>query len=179
MPDIIKQLEEGKKIQEEQGIDADSLRTKLETEEESTQPKKRGRKKKEKPVDSESDNNNEQLIKEDKNPEPKEEQPQKPVENPDFDFNNYYEKDQIIFYIKINKALGTKDFYSLKIRTIYPRLMVACEEGKAVQCIGYDSKDMIFTNRTTAKEEYDKIEITPRFALSKKTEKEEEDNGED
>ena len=34
MPDITQQLEEGKKIQEENGIDTDSLRTKISSEEE-------------------------------------------------------------------------------------------------------------------------------------------------
>ena len=50
MPDIIQQLEEGKKIQEENGIDTDSLRTKISSEEEKDKEKtksKRGRKKKE------------------------------------------------------------------------------------------------------------------------------------
>ena len=48
MPDIIQQLEEGKKIQEENGIDTDSLRTKISSEEEKDKEKtksKRGRKK--------------------------------------------------------------------------------------------------------------------------------------
>lgn len=187
MPDIIQQLEAGKKIQEEEGIDTVSLRTKIGSDEEEPQKekKKRGRKKKEQPVEQQKEPpvtedpfaQAEQLMKEAESEQPKETMP---VKHPEFDFNDYYEKGQVIFYIKVNRVLGTKDFYSLKIRTIYPNMIVACEEGKAVQCIGYDTKDMIFTSRTVARQEYDKIEIAPRFASSKlKLEEDETENEED
>lgn len=185
MANIIKQLEEGKRIQEEQGIDAASLRTKINSEEENEpvkEKKKRGRKKKEEHVEqqeqsSTTEKSSAQVEQATEESESKEEQ--KPVKHPEFDFNDYYEKGQVIFYIKVNRILGTKDFYSLKIRTIYPNMIVACEEGKAVQCIGYDTKDMIFTSRTIAKQEYDKIEIAPRFTPSKlKLEEDETENEE-
>jgi len=186
MPDIIQQLEAGKKMQEEEGIDAASLRTKIGSDEEEPQKekKKRGRKKKEEPVEQQEQPpvtdedpfaQAERMMKEN---ETKEEVP-KDVENPEFDFNDYYEKGQEIFYIKINKVLGTKDFYALKIRTIYPRMIVACEEGKAVQCIGYDTKDKIFTSRSIARQEYNKIEISPRFTPKLKLEEEVEEENEE
>lgn len=167
MSDIIEQLEAGKKIQEEEGIDIASLRTKVSSnEEEEIKEKPKNKKKKEqlkdknikedpfvqaeKIVNNSSDTNDNEIEK------PKNKKQEK---FPGFDFNNYYEKGQKIFYIRVHKKLGIKDFLELKIRTIYPKMMVACEEKRATVCIGPDTKDLIFTDRRSATQAYDNIEI--------------------
>lgn len=167
MPDIIEQLEAGKKIQEEEGIDIASLRTKVNSgkEQEEEKPKsKHDKKKKEQLKDKNKKIEDpfaqaEQIINESSESNSKEEaKEEKPEKFPGFDFNNYYEKGQKIFYIRIHKNLGIKDFMELKIRTIYPKMMVACEEKRATVCIGADTKDLIFTDRKSATQAYDNIE---------------------
>ena len=180
MPDIIQQLEEGKKIQEENGIDTDSLRTKISSEEEKDKEKtksKRGRKKKEE-KDKEQKNKQQQkdesvpedpfaqaekIIneseKKDSDTNQQSNKEQKPEKYPGFDFNNFYEKGQKIFYIRVIEKLGIKEFLELKIRTIYPKMMVACEPKKATHCIGPETQDMIFTDRYSAVEAYNSIKI--------------------
>lgn len=155
MPDIIKQLEAGKKLQEEEGIDVDSLRTKLNSEEESTEkPKsKRGRKKKEKSEEKQSSEDPfaqaEQLLNDEK--PVKQEQEYKHHSNaPEgFDFNNFYEVGQTVYYVKINEAFEEKVTYELKIRTIYPEMFVGVIKntylkGRA-QCVYYGDIDNIFS----------------------------------
>lgn len=175
MPDIIEQLEAGKKLQEEEGIDANSLRTKVNSSEEETTKKPKQKKKKrqeektEKGTEELSDPfeqaeqimnpNNESIIKEDK-----------PEKYPGFDFNDYYEKGQKIFYVKILSKLGVKEFLELKIRTVYPKMIVACEEKKATVCIGPDTKDMIFTDKKSALETYDNVKITTYKDINPKDE---------
>lgn len=178
MPDIIQQLEEGKKIQEENGIDTDSLRTKISSEEEKDKKEtksKRGRKKKENKEQKDGQQQNDKLIPEDpfaqaekiiNESEKKDfdtnqqnDKEQKPEKYPGFDFNNFYEKGQKIFYIRVIEKLGIKEFLELKIRTIYPKTIVACEPKKATHCIGPESQDMIFTDRYSAVEVYNSIKI--------------------
>lgn len=161
MPDIIEQLEAGKKLQEEEGIDAESLRTKVNSSEEETVKKSKRKKKKQQKKKTEEltdpfeqaeqimNPNNELITKE-----------EKPEKYPGFDFNNYYEKGQKIFYIRILRKLGVKEFLELKIRTVYPKMIVACEEKKATVCIGPDTKDMIFVDKKLALETYDNVEVT-------------------
>ena len=167
MSDIIEQLEAGKKIQEEEGIDIASLRTKVSSnEEKEIKEKPKNKKKKEqlkdknikedpfiqaeKIVNDSFDTNDNEIEK------PKDKKQEK---FPGFDFNNYYEKGQKIFYIRVRKKLGIKDFLELKIRTIYPKMIVGCEEKRATVCIGPDTKDLIFTDRRSATQAYDNIEI--------------------
>lgn len=170
MSDIIKQLEAGKKIQEEQGIDIDSLRTKIGlSEEEKTEKPKRGKRRKLQLLEDSAkeeiledpfkqaeqlmkENNNSEKTKEDKKEE-------KPEQYPGFDFNDYYEKGQKIFYIRLIEKLGIKEFLELKIRTIYPKMIIACEEKRHTHCIGPYAKDLIFTDRNVGIEVYNSIDI--------------------
>ena len=166
MPDIIEQLEIGKKIQEEEGIDVDSLRTKISSsEEENTEKPKQKRKKKEqqeKSIEEEKSEDPfeqaEQIMNQSKKSENQPEE-QKPEKYPGFDFNDYYEVGQKIFFIRVHESLGIKEFKELKIRTIYPKMIIGCEEKKSTQCIGPDSRDMIFTDRKLAVEAYDNMKI--------------------
>lgn len=189
MPDIIEQLEEGKKLQEENGIDVESLRTKVSSDEEDSieKPKKRSRKKKldskeEKETKEQSSEDpfaqaekilNESETKEDKKSDEsndKQQENTKPEKYPGFDFNNYYKKGQKIYYVRVCERLGIKELMELKIRTIYPKMIVACEDKKATQCIGPDTQDMIYTDRYSAVEAYNNIKITAYKDTSVKNE---------
>lgn len=171
MPDIIEQLEAGKKIQEEQGIDAESLRTKVCSTEEDTEEKpktKRGRKKKEQPKE-EQDNTQEntpedpfeqaeQIMGQKK----KEEKPineSKSEKFPGFNFHDYYQKGQKVFFVRVHEELGIKEFLELTLRTIYPKTIIGSKEKGCCYCIGPESKDMIFTERKNAVKCYDSINI--------------------
>jgi hypothetical protein len=79
---------------------------------------------------------------------------------PDFDFRDYYAKGQIIYYIHIlGGGINTKELKRLKIRTIYPRMMVCDEEKSCCQCIGYDCKDYIFNTAKEAEPTYKSINL--------------------
>lgn len=80
--------------------------------------------------------------------------------DPDFDFRNYYEKGQTIYFIHIlGGGINTKDLKKLKIRTIYPRMMVCDEEKACCQCIGYNQKDYIFNTAKEADPVYKSIKL--------------------
>ena len=151
MPDIIEQLEEGRKIQKEKGINVDSLLTKINNKDEK-QNKDIENIEKLDNINIEQDTLKQNTIID-----------YGQEKYPNFDFSNFYEIGQTIFFIRINKINGTKEFMELKIRTIYPKLLIGYEKGRATQCIGSDSKDLIFTKREDALKAYNKIVIIPRF----------------
>ena len=92
----------------------------------------------------------------------------KGLENPDFDFRNFYEKGQIIYYIQIlNMGINTKELKKLKIRTIYPRMIVCSEEKACCQCIDYNEKDLIFNTQRDADAVYKTINLTDEKELEK------------
>ena len=92
----------------------------------------------------------------------------KGLENPDFDFRNFYEKGQIIYYIQIlNMGINTKELKKLKIRTIYPRMIVCSEEKACCQCIDYNEKDLIFDTQRDADAVYKTINLTDEKELEK------------
>ena len=92
----------------------------------------------------------------------------KGLENPDFDFRNFYEKGQIIYYIQIlNMGINTKELKKLKIRTIYPRMIVCSEEKACCQCVDYNEKDLIFDTQRDADAVYKTINLTDEKELEK------------
>ena len=92
----------------------------------------------------------------------------KNLENPDFDFRDYYEKGQTIYFISLlNGSIKTKEMMRLKVRTVYPRLIVALEEKSCCQCIGYESRSYIFTTTTEASEMYDTIDLEDEKEVEK------------
>ena len=173
MPDIIEQLEAGKKLQEDGEIDVNSLKTKINPEEELAEElkPKRKRKKKEQQTENKEPSTDledpfeqaEKIINE--SLEPKEESDtEKPKEKkkqkyPGFDFNDYYVVGQKIFYIRVLEKIGVKDLLELKIRTVYPDMIVACEKKGFARCIGPETQDMIFLDRHSAEKAFDNIAI--------------------
>ena len=92
----------------------------------------------------------------------------KGLENPDFDFRNFYEKGQTIYYIHILRGgINTKELKKLKIRTIYPRMMVCNEEKSCCQCIHYESRDLIFEKLKDADAVYQTINMVSEEELEK------------
>lgn len=90
------------------------------------------------------------------------------LENPDFDFRNFYEKGQIVYYIHILQGgINTKELKKLKIRTIYPRMMVCDEEKSCCQCIWYGAKDLVFDALKDANTVYKIINLADEKELEK------------
>lgn len=81
-------------------------------------------------------------------------------ENPDFDFRDFYVKGDEVYFVRINshKYYG-KSLKTIKIRTVYPRMMVGVENGKECVCIGYTEKDQIFSTLTDAKVFFDSVNL--------------------
>ena len=163
MPDIIEQLEAGKKIQEEEGIDTDSLRTKISSEDDEEKPKKRGRKKKEKTEEEQNIKEDpfeqvEKIMNETKK-EPEEIKDKKPEKYPGFNFHDYYTKGQKVFYVRVHEALGIKEILELKLRTIYDKMVVGSMEKGACQCIGPDSINVKAYKDVNVKEELGNVNL--------------------
>ena len=92
----------------------------------------------------------------------------KGLENPDFDFRTLYEKGQTIYFIHILRGgINTKELKKLKIRTIYPRMMVCNEEKACCQCIDYNERDLIFDTPRDADVVYKTINLADEKELEK------------
>lgn len=92
----------------------------------------------------------------------------KGLENPDFDFRTFYEKGQTIYFIHILRGgINTKELKKLKIRTIYPRMMICNEEKACCQCIGYNERDLIFDTPRDADVVYQTINLADEKELEK------------
>ena len=92
----------------------------------------------------------------------------KNLENPEFDFRNFYEKGQIIYYIHILRGgINTKELKKVKIRTIYPRMMICNEEKACCRCIGYNERDLIFDTPRDADVVYKTINLADEKELEK------------
>ena len=102
----------------------------------------------------------------------------KGLENPEFDFRNFYEKGQTIYYIHILRGgINTKELKKLKIRTIYPRMMICNEEKACCQCICYNEKDLIFYTPRDADVVYKSIDMISEEELEKAKSGKKNNNG--
>ena len=88
----------------------------------------------------------------------------KGLPDPDFDFRDYYEKGQTIFFVRVLEALGEKETKKLYLRTIYPRMLIGSEEKGCCQCIGYSERDRVFFNPKDASDYSKTINLTSKFA---------------
>ena len=86
-------------------------------------------------------------------------------EDPGFDFRTQYAKGQTIFYVYYSNFLMEKSIMQLKVRTIYPRMMVLTEEKGPCTCVSYKQRDLIFTNIIDAKTCYNNITLPRNDAL--------------
>lgn len=75
------------------------------------------------------------------------------------DFTKMYQKGQTVFFIRISRFLGCKEFLELKLRTVEPRFMVGCRQKECAQAIGPDAAGQVFTDRKEALEYYDSVVI--------------------
>ena len=161
---IIEQLEKGKELLESGEIDVESLKTKVESEDEKSEekPKRKRRTSKSSISDNNNYDSNNGKVCSDKpdgdnpsnnistksnNRQPDE---QKIEKYPGFDFTTMYSVGQTIFYVKVNNMIGEKELQQLKLRTVHPKMLVGCLEKACTQCIGPDTADRIFINRHEA-----------------------------
>lgn len=101
-------------------------------------------------------------------------------ENPDFDFRNFYEKGQVIYYILVLRGgIQTKELKKVKIRTIYPRMLVCTEEKACCQCIGYGDRDLIFETLQDANAVFKTINLRDEKELEKAQKKNKSRKGTD
>ena len=100
------------------------------------------------------------------------------LEDPDFDFRNFYNKDDVVFFVRVNRQKWYgKMLRKLTLRTIYPRMIVGVEDKGECCCIGYPEKDQIFKISYEAQAYYDSIDLKDEDAMKpkKKSSEEEED----
>ena len=104
----------------------------------------------------------------------------KGLKEPNFDFRSFYETGQVVYYILILRGgIQTKELKKLKIRTIYPRMMVCNEEKACCQCIGYEDKDLIFDTLQDAEVMFKTINLKDEKELEKAQKKKKSHKGTD
>lgn len=86
-------------------------------------------------------------------------------EDPEFDFRNFYEKGQTVYYVHVLKDFGEKEIIITKLRTIYPRMMVGATEA-CCQCIGYSDRDQVFLKKKDADAYYASLKLTPKYVFN-------------
>lgn len=177
---IIEQLEQGKELLESGEINVDSLKTKINSEDEESKEKPKRKRKiskdntsddnfsnnsNDKVSDNQLNDNNssDNILAESNNQQPKE---QKVEKYPGFDFTTMYSKGQIIFYVKINPIVGEKELQELKLHTIYPKMLIGCIGKAYTQCIGPDTADRVFTDRKEAIKYYKSVVVKQRVYSS-------------
>lgn len=82
---------------------------------------------------------------------------------PDFDFRNFYEKGQVVYYVRVFEKLGEKEIQKLTLRTVYPRMLIGCLEKGYCQCVGISSRDMVFETHKDALDCYRNIKVTSKY----------------
>lgn len=103
---------------------------------------------------------------------------EKGFEDPDFDFRQEYFKGQQIYYVRIFRTrIREKRIIPLKVRTVYPRSIVGCEDKGQCVCMGYQERDQIFRNIVDANAYYDTIDL-PSEEPSKKRRNDDEEEEE-
>lgn len=103
----------------------------------------------------------------------------------DFDFRESYKKGDEIYVVRYYPNLNIKQKLKCKVRTVYPRMIVANLVNKECLCIGYNEKDNIFRHYGEANKFYDSInavseeEAEKAKAAKRKKQKEEAKEGND
>jgi hypothetical protein len=97
------------------------------------------------------------------------------LENPDFDFRNFYEKGNIVWFVNYSEKLGEKTIHKLYLRTIYPRMMVGSQEKGCCHCIGYKQKDQVFSTSKEADTYFQSLNIVPKYNEKPKRKKDAEE----
>lgn len=87
---------------------------------------------------------------------------------PDFDFRNYYERGEIVYFVRYSEMLGDKEIHKVFLRTIHPRIMIGSQEKSYCHCIGYNQRDQVFRNLRDANIFYDSLNIVPKYGNKSK-----------
>ena len=100
------------------------------------------------------------------------------LENPDYDFRNFYQRGDVIWFVRVNKQKWYgKVMRQLKVRTVYPRMIVTILESGEACCIGYPEKDQIFMYKADAQNFFDSVDLVDEDKMVKKKAEEEDDEG--
>lgn len=100
------------------------------------------------------------------------------LENPDYDFRNFYQRGDVIWFVRVNKQKWYgKVMRQLKVRTVYPRMMVTILESGEACCIGYPEKDQIFMYKTDAQNFFDSVDLVDEDKIVKKKTEDDDDEG--
>lgn len=104
---------------------------------------------------------------------------EKQLPEPDFDYRNFYEKGDIIYYVQYHSTLNEKTIHKLYIRTIYPRMIVGTAEKGYCHCINYNERNNLFKSLIDANNfsnsiELEKVNITDEITINHLKDSEEE-----
>ena len=103
----------------------------------------------------------------------------KGLPEPDFDFRNYYEHGEIVYYVRYSELLGVKEIHKVYLRTIDPRMMVGSQEKSHCHCIGYNQRDQVFRTPKEANDFYNSLQIVQKYnTKSKQKDSDDEDDNE-
>ena len=94
---------------------------------------------------------------------------EKDLPDPDFDFRNYYEKGQTVWYVRVQERLGEKETIKVFLRTIYPRTLIGSEEKSCCHCIGYQERNQVFETPREAEAYSKSLVIAPKYTEEPKS----------
>lgn len=78
---------------------------------------------------------------------------------PDFDFRKLYKKGDKIYYLHVISDMGVKEILALTVQSVFARCITAFEPKSTCSLIPYRQRNMIFTNRAEALEQYEKTDV--------------------
>lgn len=99
--------------------------------------------------------------------------------DPDFDFRESFNRGDRIYFVRIyNMFIKGMQLLKLKVRTVYPRMMVCVEEKAMCHCIGKNEVDQIFRNERDARAFMQTLSL-PDIAEEEKSKKKRKEKAED
>lgn len=72
------------------------------------------------------------------------------MNNPYFNFGEYYVKGDTLHYVYINELMNKKEIMTLTVRTIYSKVLIAQDENGQCYTISSEDKDRIFSSKEEA-----------------------------
>lgn len=87
------------------------------------------------------------------------EKTKKKIENPDFDFNDFYEKGTILYFVRIFPSRQVKfKPECLKVKSIYPRSMTLVNtDTNRATLVDYNQRNQLFLDKNDASAYYDSL----------------------
>lgn len=97
------------------------------------------------------------------------------LELPDFDFRNYYEKGQHLWFVRYHTKLNSKELVEFIVRTVYARMVVGSQPKSICHCVSVNMRHQLFEDKRDAQAFYDSLKLAAEEDQKSKKGKQDED----